>query len=272
MNNFQLLAVDLDGTLLNDENKISNENLQAIRELNKRNIVFAPCTGRTLSEIPNLIKDNEDIRYIVYSNGSVVFDKVSKRTIKCCISNETALKIYNILSKYQVHFTIRVDGKCYIEKNSTDDFNISYYNIIPAHEDVLKNYSIEVDDFSSWKSNLEDVEVVSVFFHSDKDLVECKSKLSAISEIMFVQAAEYNLEILSKNAGKGTGLINLSKMLNIEKEKVVAVGDSGNDIPMMSGAGISVAVSNATDTLKAVCDRVICSNNEHVVEYILKNF
>jgi hydroxymethylpyrimidine pyrophosphatase-like HAD family hydrolase len=61
-------------------------------------------------------------------------------------------------------------------------------------------------------------------------------------------------------------------MLNIEKEKVVAVGDSGNDIPMMSGAGISVAVSNATDTLKAVCDRVICSNNEHVVEYILKNF
>ena len=89
---------------------------------------------------------------------------------------------------------------------------------------------------------------------------------------MSVQAAKCNLEIISKNAGKGTGLINLSKLLGIKKEKVVAVGDSGNDIPMMSGAGVRIAVSNATDTLKAVCDNVVCSNNEHVVEYILKNF
>ena len=272
MQNIKLIAVDLDGTLLNDDNELSVENKRAINELNKRNIFFTPCTGRSLSEIPLSVIDNPDIRYIIYSNGSVVFDKVTKTTIKNCISNDTAVKIFNILAKFNNLLTIRQSGNCYIKLGSTDDFFIDFYNVISSHQDVMKNYATQIKDFSFWKYQLTDIEVISAFFHDLNDKEAVKKELSQIEDIIFVEASEFNFEIISKNAGKGSGVENLVNLLNIKKEQVMAIGDSGNDIPMMNVAGIRLAVSNATDQLKSFCDKVICSNNEHAVQFLLNNF
>ena len=272
MSDYKLIAINLDGTLLNDNNRISKENLCAISKLKDLGVNVAPCTGRSIAEILDAVKNNPDIRYIIYSNGAVVFDKLTNSTIKACISNKTALKLFEILSQYQVHYTIRANGNCYIEKGSADCHNVSFYNIIPSHNDVIKNYSTEIEDFSTWKSSRDDIEVVAVFFHNLDEKARCKKQLSKIDEILFVEACESNFEILSKDAGKGAGLASLSRLIGVEKNSVIGVGDSGNDIPMMQSAGMRLAVSNATEELKKMCDKTICSNNEHAVQYILDNF
>ena len=66
---YKLLACDLDGTLLDDNSNVSNENLTAIGELTKLGIEFILCTGRTFYEIPQVLRECEDIRYIIYSDG-----------------------------------------------------------------------------------------------------------------------------------------------------------------------------------------------------------
>jgi Cof subfamily protein (haloacid dehalogenase superfamily) len=272
MHDYNLIAIDLDGTLLNDNNEVSKENLNAIAKLKDCGVYLAPCTGRSLAEILGTIKNNDSIRYIIYSNGAVVLDKLTQKTIKACISNQTALRLFEILSQYQVHYTIRANGNCYVEKDSVNPDSILFYNVIPAHEDVIKNYATEIENFNNWKNSLDDIEVVSIFFHSLREKESCKQQLSMIDEIVFVEACQSNLEILSKNASKSAGLARLSTLLGIEKNNVIGVGDSGNDIPMMQSAGMRLAVSNATKELKSVCDKIICSNNEHAVDYILNNF
>lgn len=272
MHDYKLIAIDLDGTLLNDQNQVSDENLQAICELKKRGVFFVPCTGRTLAEIPSAVKDNPNIRYIIHSNGAVLLDKQTNNKINCCISNTTAKCIFDILSHLKGHVTIRHDGKCYTKAGTIDKKSMEFYNIIPAHEDVLLNYATYIENFEEWLANLDNIEVISVFFHSLAELATCRKALSKIEEIRVVSAAEFNLEILSKKAGKGAGLESLCELLNIDKNMVIGVGDSGNDLPMMQSAGIKVAVSNAVSVLKEVCDEIICSNNENVVDYILKNF
>ena len=83
---------------------------------------------------------------------------------------------------------------------------------------------------------------------------------------------EYNLEIMSTKAGKGNALSALADMLKIQRSKTISIGDSGNDITSIESAGLGLAVSNATDSLKAVADDIICSNEEHIVAYVLENF
>lgn len=272
MSNHKLISIDLDGTLLDDNNEISKENLLAIKKLKDLGVVFAPCTGRSLAEILDIVKNNPDIRYFIYSNGSVVYDKYTNTCIKACLSKQTAKELFNVLSKYQVYYTIRANGNCYIEKGSATEKNVSFYNIIPSHQDVMVNYSTEIEDLLAWINKREDIEVVSIFFNSLKEKEECREELSKIKQISFVEASDYNFEIISTNSGKGAGLASLSNLLGIDKKCVIGVGDSGNDIPMMQSAGTKIAVSNATDSLKSICDTIICSNNEHAVDYILKNF
>lgn len=271
MEQIKLIAIDLDDTLLNSKSKVSEENLIAIRQLNDYGVYFAPCSGRSLGEMPRSIVDNPDIRYIIHSNGSAVLDKQTGKTIFASISTSSLKKIFEVLEKFKAHLTIRANNDCYIQANTDTDYHVDFYDISDSHVDVIRNYAIKVENFDDWKLNAQNVSVVAAFFHDMAELEKCKEILSRQNDLLIVSAAKNNLEIISKNAGKGNGILTLAKLLNVDVKFVAGVGDSGNDLPMMKVAGIRFAVSNATDELKAVCDNILCSNNEHVVKYILEN-
>ena len=74
MYKYKLIASDLDGTLLNEQSRISRENLDAITALTEKGVYFVPSTGRTYTEIPEQITEHPSIRYFIYSNGSVIYD------------------------------------------------------------------------------------------------------------------------------------------------------------------------------------------------------
>ena len=270
MSKFQILAMDLDGTLLNSQAKVTDENLMAIKELNKRGIFCVPCSGRSLGEMPKLIVDNTDIRYIIHSNGSRVLDKLTGQTISASISRNTANKIFDTVANFQAHTTIRANGNCYIKANTDDDFNIKFYNLCDSHVDAISN-AIKKEDFDEWKYGTEDIDIVAVFFHDDNERLKCKEILEKEEDLLLVSVAPYNIEIISKRAGKGNGLLQLAKMLNIDKKGIAVVGDSGNDLPMMKIANTRFVVSNASAQIKDFASHVICSNDEHAIEYILKN-
>ncbi len=272
MEQIKLIAIDLDDTLLNSKSKVSEENLIAIKKLKDYGVYFAPCSGRSLGEMPRSVVDNPDIRYIIHSNGSAVLDKQTGKTIFTSIPKTTLKKIYQVLDNFKAHITIRANGSCYIEDGTDSDYHVDFYDICNSHVDVIRNYSNKILDFDTWKLDAENVSVVAAFFHDINELEKCKEILSKEEELLVVSVVKNNLEIINKNAGKGNGIITLAKMLNVDLKNVAGVGDSGNDMPMMKVAKIRFAVSNATDQLKSICDHVICSNDEHAVDYILKNF
>jgi len=263
--------MDLDGTLYNSKTQISPQNLEAIDKLTKRGVLFVPASGRTMSEMPTELLDNPDIRYYIYSNGAAAIDTKTGEKILMCMSQSTTGKVLDTLYSYKTHVTLRHEGVCYIDADYQKPSDISFYNVHEVHHRVISEFGILKDDFRQFVYSLDDVEVMSVFFQSEAELNDCKRQLNKIDGIVVADSWPYNLEIFSTRAGKGAALAELASKLGIDIKNTIGIGDSGNDMTLVANAGLGLAVDNASDALKAVCDRVVCSNEEHAVRYILEN-
>ncbi len=272
MNNYKIIASDLDGTLLNSKSAISDENNKAIETLYNMGVNFVPCTGRSYSELSEELKNNPNIRYYILTNGAMIYDKITKDKILTCISNQTLKKIIDIIYDYDIHIIFRSNGVLYANPAQCDNASFDLYNICKDHRHVVTNYATFLDDFDTAMKSADNVEEVSIFFDNLEKLHECKKRLSKLDEINLVHGFVNNLEIFSKDAGKGNAILKLSDMLGIEHSNTISMGDSENDISAIKLAGLGLAVSNACDNLKQAADEIICSNDEHAVKYVLTNY
>ena len=273
MNKYRLIASDLDGTLLNNRAQVSRENLDAIYELSQKGGYFVPATGRTYSEIPEALKNNLDIRYIIHSNGAAVFDKTTGERILLTIPNRLGKKIMDVLGNYKVHVMVRCGGESYVDSAMQTERDFDYYNVCEAHRVVVRDFAVYLDDFNTFAYGADNVEVFSAFFHSYDEKIACKKYIEEnFKELRVVAVSEYNLEIVSADAGKGNALRRLADLLGVDYSETISIGDSDNDSSITKAAGLGLAVSNACDALKQVADEIICSNEEHVVRYVLSKY
>ncbi len=271
MSNYKLIACDLDGTLYNNKTQISRENIDAIKKLCERGILFVPSSGRTMSEMPPELINNSDIRYYIYSNGAAAIDTLTGEKILMCMSKAIVGKVLDTLYSYKTHITLRHNGICYIDAEYQKESDYRFYNVHNVHKGVITEYAVLKEGYKEFVYSLDDVEVMSIFFHSETEMQKCKQQLSDIGEIVVADSWPYNLEIFSKSAGKGAALTALAKKLGIDVSQTIGVGDSGNDLTLIKDAGLGLAVDNASDSLKEVCDKIICSNEQHAIKYIVEN-
>lgn len=272
MYKYKIVASDLDGTLLDNDSMLSEENKRAIAELDKKGIFFVPSTGRTFREVLPELKSNEHIRFITHTNGAVIHDKKTGEHIYNCIDNALACEVYDILSKYDTHIGIRANGNFYVPADKLDASLAKHYGFTDAHVNCITNYAIGQVNFREWLSTAEHIEDFSVFFGNEKDFVECCAQIDSNKLLKSAKFPPKGIEIFSVNAGKGRALHLLADKLGIPHEDTIAVGDSLNDLTMIEAAGLGLGVSNSYDELKVICDEIICSNLEHAIKYINEHY
>lgn len=272
MYKYKIVASDLDGTLFDNSSNVSERNTEAIKNLNEKGILLVPSTGRTYGDISLDLRNNENIRYYICSNGALVFDKKTGRSIKNGIDSELLKKMLDILYEYDLHLSIRTDGVCITDAEKYTDKDFIDYNICDAHIDVLKHFAKTKENFKDFTYSVEDAEAVATFYKNLDDLFECKQRLEALGGLFVVRQYEYNLDICSAATSKGEALLSLADMVGIEHSATIGVGDSDNDVALVKTAALGLAVSNASDSLKLVADEIICSNEEHAIDYIDKHY
>lgn len=272
MPSYKIVATDLDGTLLNDVGRVSAENFAAMRTLTEKGIHCAVATGRTYSEIPKEIRDCKDIRYMIYANGSVVLDRASGEKISACIPNAVACRMMDIFKDYEVHVTARNEGKCYYDGRYPILESQEYFRIDPAHVRCVGEFGAPIENFDAFVRGLNEVEVFSIYFHSDAEQKECGERLKALGSVYVTATSATNFEIFDNGAGKDNALRRLASHIGISIEETMTLGDSENDLAMTKAAGLGLATANAQSALVAVCDGVICSNEEHVIRYVLEKY
>ena len=272
MNKYKIIACDLDGTLLNNKSTISRENLAAIKKLLEMDVYFVPCTGRGFSELPKELKDNPDVRYAICSNGAVVYDRQVGNVVTNCIANSDMKEIMDILYSYDAHFTCRHGGKCYVDKAFHGEEFFEFYHICQPHIRVMCDYGVCLDNFKEFCYSADEVEAISTIFREVADKTECVKRLRKHEELRIVEIDDYAIEFFNVNAGKGNALKSLVDLLEVDISETIGMGDSENDISIVQAAGLGLAVANADDSLKKVADEVVCSNEEHAVEYVLKHY
>ena len=264
---YKMITCDLDGTLLSGDLALSEENKKAISEFKKLGIPFVPCTGRTRGEFPE-VADNPDFRYLIYSNGAAIFDKETGEYILNGFSDETKKRIFEVASMHNAFPLVHADSRAVIDGK----LNSKEYPLNDTVKDIVRKYTISLENFGKEILEFPNMECVSIFFKNEEDCRACREELLKDESLMVAEGWYCNIEVFSKNAGKSSAVKILAEKLGIGIEDVISIGDSDNDLLAVKNAGLGISVSNGTEELKAAADEVGCSNNEHIAQYVLNKY
>lgn len=270
--NYKIVATDLDGTLLNTDQLVSPENEAAIKELTQMGVHVVASTGRALWEMPPEVRDNPYIRFIIHTDGASIYDKQTKKNINIPMTRAETDKMLDILSQYETSSSVRYDGWCFVDKNKHNDEDYAYNRVNPTYAAHLYRYAKEVDDLEKFSRELDSMDMICTFFHTDAERIECTARFEKEPEFQVASSVPNNIEVFSIKAGKGNALYMLADMLGIDRNATIAVGDTTNDSQALECAGLSLAMANSVPELKEIADEVICDNNNHAIKYILDHY
>lgn len=270
---YKLVCIDMDGTLLNKNHKVSLENRKALKEALDKGVRVAISTGRvypTVEIYSKLLGINVDV---ICSNGAYIKERDSEDIIfKSTLSEDLFNKIYDLIRKYNfLAYFDTVDG--IISETKIPD-NDSYRLMNTwVNEEKIKLY--EISDFrEAFKDEKHSIlKVILIQTKISKSFEDAKSDLEGISKIGDLAFSWGGaLEIMERGTTKGNAVKMLAKKLNIKKEEIICIGDSGNDLSMLEEAGLAVAMGNAGDNIKKYADFITDTNENSGVAKVINKF
>lgn len=256
---YSLLALDMDGTLLNSKHQISKRTLDAINKAQDAGKEIVLSTGRCIPELREYFSVLPRLRYMVCVNGAMIYDIKNKTTIysKPIPTNGVA----DLLSKahddnIMVHF---LSTDSVVEKDKV--IRMEHY-AMGKYQDMFLNVTTKVDNiFKYFEENPQPIEKVNYYITTPKIRDEVEGLINP--NIFSITHADGNsIEFTAKGISKGAGLEILCKHLNIPIEETIAAGDSDNDISMLKKAGLPVALLNSNKNVHSV-SRVCVSDCDH---------
>ncbi len=270
----RLAAIDLDGTLLNQQHKISEENKRAIREAQEKGCLIVPCTGRSYCNIADTIfRDFENIPYYVTANGTVVTQAKEKRVIFCdALPKGAAEQIYQIYKDFPVFVETYIGNRAYMEEKS---FALLDQRGIPKYSQqqlTMGNAKCDSIEKAIAENNEYSVSKIHIICESIRDKESIQKELLKIDGIDPIPVMPESIEIVSKGSGKEIGLGFLCDKLGIASAEVMAIGDSNNDVSLLKWAGLSVAMKNASSEVKKAADMITDDNQNNGVAKVLDKF
>lgn len=254
----KLIAVDVDGTLINSKHEITEKTKNALIEAQRQGHKVVISSGRSPRGVLEYAKELEMDKYESYIsnyNGAVVTDmKTMEKPVDHKLSIEETRKILQFSENLNIGYFIYYNDKVYV--NSMDTYKL---------EDVtMKNEDMEVVLIEDLSYSI-DFEPNNILFAQDP--LKIKEPADAITEkfgndYSTVYSEPYYFELMPKDVTKGAALIEIASYLGIKHEDIYAFGDSYNDLSMIKLAGNGVAMANAVDALKEAADFVTLSNEE----------
>lgn len=274
----KIIALDLDGTLLSSTGTVTPFTKEQILLAAGKGIVTVISTGRPFAGIPFQIAAELGIEYAITANGAGIYQIADKKCLyEDGISAQRAAEICTALRRLHLHMDVFINGDAYTQCLTFDIIRKS--RILP---ESVKKYILstryQVKDLSSYilENNLA-LQKATLTFEQDEngtfvDREAARKLLLSRSDLNVVCGGYYNLEFTKANVSKGAGLRFLCDYLNIPPESSMVCGDSENDLDILKAAGLSVAMENAPEQIKSVCDFVTASCNDDGVGHAIAKF
>lgn len=258
-----IIALDLDGTLLDSNKQLSSRNLQAVTKAAEEGWEIVPTTGRFYNGMPQFVRDLPFVRYAITTNGAEVCElETNKIMYKAELPWQQAVKIMEWLDEYPVIYDCYMFSSGWmseIHKSKIDGLVQSKHS-----QDMLHRLRKPVPDLKEFLMQKEHgVQKVQFFVKDPNARPEMMVKLNEEFEGIVVSTAlPQNVEINQTHANKGEALLALADYLGCEHSNTLAFGDGTNDLPMIRDAGVGIAMANAADSVKEVADWIAPSNDE----------
>lgn len=266
---YDLVAIDVDGTLINSENHLTETTRAAVREVLAKNIGVTLASGRArMTMVPFLTELGITLPFIS-SGGAHIIDPVSNKTLYySAVPTKTLSVIVEHARAAQAPIIFQESDRIFYEGSQEILHYLSEtYKIDITVADEFKANFIQVDDIL--KVHSEPIKVYMCQAPAIVQDVEAKLKQYHLPIYMTYSAPPY-LEITSASASKGEAIQRLAAHLNIPLERILAIGDSRNDLSMFEVVGKRIAMGNAVPEIKAIADLIAPTNDEDGVAWALR--
>ena len=272
---YRLIALDIDGTLLNTRRELSDATVDAVRHATGRGVHVTVCTGRSLPSAVSAVESLPLNAPYVLNNGAMIYDvPLHRARYVRHLSSQLALDAVRLFRGLRFHPIVygSLPEVRYFYYDGCDPENRSFIDYAARNADRIHR----VDD-------------VCDFLRQDVTSVSCDESIERIKERDTylrerLPGAQVTLEIspwdprychvtvMPSGVSKGDGLRRLAQLLGIGLCEVMAVGDNLNDLEMLDAAGLGVAMGNAEPETRARADYVTASVDDEGVARAIERF
>lgn len=264
----KLVAIDLDGTLLNSQREVSAQNKAAILKAKEQGVKVVLVTGRPLKGMLHILEEcqltEEGDIGLTYNGGLVQWTQTGETLSQITHDREDAIDVFKLSQDLDLPVNF-IDLDTVYEPPYPKGKPSQY----SKHMKALPYKPVDMVDLPDPFP----INKIVMCWHEDELDEKIKDIPSIYHERYTIMKSRDNLlEILPKSVDKGKGLIQLGELLDIGLDEMMAIGDQENDLAMVQTAGTGVAMANATDRVKEAAQVITKSNDEHGVAYAIEQY
>ena len=287
---YKLVAIDLDGTLLNSYGEVTPKTKEAIKKAVEKGVEVVLASGRPISSVEDLANDLTANHYLISGNGAIVYDMHKNEIVyDNFLKKHQVLDIIKICEENSIYYNIYTENEVLTKSLN---YNTLFYHSENTHKQEEKRTNINiVDNVYDYVQKTEDDHFLKITVCDESRVVfnNIMKKLEDIPGIDVLDVSHMSkkiirngtdevlveycyTEITNQNVHKWAALEYIMKDMNIGPKDVVAIGDNVNDKEMVENAGLGVAMGNATDEIKEVAKVTVSTNNEDGVKEVFEKY
>lgn len=263
---YRLIALDMDGTLLNDDHEITPNTATALQQIAAQGAEIVFCTGRTpLNSIPYMEQLGlHHEGHVIVHNGAATIHTGTHEIVHQFAMDAQALEPYmNYCRQHQIHFDINTAFDIYVD--SPEHMQAAAQQMYAK----FQSFGLKPQLLPHWSELKQPVLKMSVF-GTPEQLDQAHRDWSLwTQEFNMQRSGEFFIDLMNVDASKGTALQALAEQRGMAQEHIMAIGNYYNDLSMLQYAGLGIAVDNSPVDVKAAADEVTVSNNDEGVYVML---
>ena len=287
---YKLVAIDLDGTLLDQNEEVTRNTKKTIKKLIDEGIEIVIASGRPIDSIKAIAKEIGCKNYFIAGNGALIYDIQKDEIIyEKYMSKEKILELIKLCEENSINYNVYMESTILAKEIK---YNVLYYHKENLKKEESKKTRINiVNDMYEYVKQEKDAKFLKMTV-CDENPIVFKNVLKKLKKINGIEVLdithmsrktitqgtkEYNIEyycteISKKNVDKWNAIEFLIDKLNIKKEEVMAIGDNVNDKKMIENARLGVAMNGSTKVVTNVANEIADSNDEEGVSKILQKY
>lgn len=259
--NYDLIALDVDGTLLKDDHTLTEAVRESVREAARGGAQIVLCSGRGPTGVMPIMEQLELAGTLISHNGAATVHSVDRSVFHQYAIDPASLKPYlDYCRDNRVHFDLNTAFEMMIEK------------LTPEAESMYAKFHAmpEVWDFAR---GLPDGLLKFTVFGSKEQMDKVQSEWEFnFGGLQTIRSGDFFIDVQNPDASKGTALKQLAASRGVDRSRIMAIGNYYNDISMLEFAGLGVAMDNSPDLVKRAADAVTAANSEDGVAAALREY
>lgn len=287
---YKLIAIDIDGTLLDSYGSIGKETKEGLIKAKEKGVEIVLASGRPIKSTMSIAKELGIDNYIISGNGSIVLDvKKDELIFEGFLDKEEVFRVAKFCEDNSIYYNVYTTEEIICGQIK---YNTIFYHTENTYKPADKKTDINlVDNTYRYIKSLKDPKFLKITIadESEKIFSNIIKKLKENENLTIldtsymsrkiIRQGSFNVEInyfyteiTRKNINKWVGIEALINKLGIKKEKVIAIGDNFNDTEMIENAGLGVAMENASDDIKRLADYVTSTNDDEGVLNVINKY